>query len=188
MRKSPKNDTPCLYCGKLFAAKGVYEHERHSCVHNRHRKKRSFGKVRCKICGKVYHQNGLRAHMATQHPLEFAQENANRKPSSRAAKRRELAKRQSSAHSGKRAAATERTQGKPPPKQKPAHPHHKSKEKTEPVEPKQPRKTPWSDPRHPDNRKANRRRDASRDAWAEMGREISRAAATMPGNVRTKEL
>ena len=191
MRKSAKKDTPCLYCGKLFTAKGVYEHERHACVHNPHRKKRSFGKVRCKICGEVYRQNGLRAHMAVQHPIEFARDQANRKPTSRAAKRRELMRRQSSAHSGKRAAAT-REKERPrsnSPQQKTAHPHHKSRENPKPLESKQPRPktTAWSDPRHPENRNANRKRDASRDAWTEMGREMSRAAAKLPGKVRTKD-
>ena len=174
--KSPKKDTPCLYCGKLFTAKGVYEHERHACPHNKHRKKRSFGRVKCKICGEIYHQNGLRAHMATQHPLEYAREKAERKPSSRAAKRRELMRRKSGAHGGKHAAASrekERTRSKSP-QQTTAHPRHKSREKPKPLESKQPRPktTAWSDPRHPENRNANRKRDASRDAWTEMGREM----------------
>ena len=190
MRKSPIKDTPCLYCGRLFTKKGVYEHERCHCVHNKNRKKRSFGKARCKICGGSFHQNGLRAHMATQHPLEFARGQANRKPTSRAAKRRELMKRQSSAHSGKRAATTpekERPRSNSP-QQKTAHPHHKSKGKPHPLESKQAQpKTPWSDPRRPENRNANRRRDASQDAWAEIRREMSRTAAKLPGKVRTQE-
>ncbi len=185
MRKSPEKATPCLYCGKLFTSKGVYEHERHSCPHNKNRKKRSFGKARCKICGESFHQNSLRAHMATQHPLEFAREKANRKPSSRAAKRRELMRRHSGARSGKRAVAsreTGRPQSNPPPQQKTAHPRHKSKERPEPLESKQPRATtPWSDPRHPESRNANRTRDAAPKAWAEMMREMSRAAAELPG-------
>ena len=181
MRKSPIKDTPCLYCGKLFTKKGVCEHERHACAHNPNRKKRSFGKARCKICGEVYHQNGLRAHMAVQHPIEFARDQANRKPTSRAAKRRELMKRQSSAHSGKRAATTpekERPRSNSP-QQKTANQHHKSKEKQQHLGSKQPRPktTAWSDPRHPETRNANRKRDASKDAWAEMRREMSRAVA-----------
>ena len=81
---------PCLYCGKLFSAKGVYEHERHACKKSPHRRKRVFGKKRCAMCGKSFHAAGLRAHMATQHPLEFASQKARRKPSSRAARRREM--------------------------------------------------------------------------------------------------
>ena len=101
MRTSPK-DTPCLYCGKMCTKKGAAEHERHACKKNPNRRKRSFGKKKCKYCGKAYHAAGLRAHMATQHPAEFAKEEVRRKPSSRAAQRRELAaklsaKRQSAA-------------------------------------------------------------------------------------------
>ena len=73
MRTSPK-DTPCLYCGRFFTKKGACEHERHSCRKNPNRKKCSFGKKKCKYCGKLFHAAGLRAHEATQHPLEFAQE------------------------------------------------------------------------------------------------------------------
>ena len=85
---SPKN-SPCLYCGKLLTIRGVSEHERHHCKKNPRRVKRSFGKKICKVCGKQLHGAALRAHMATQHPLEFARLEA-RRPSSRAAKRREL--------------------------------------------------------------------------------------------------
>ena len=80
---SPK-DTPCLHCGKLLTARGVSEHERHHCKKNPRRVKRSFGKKICKVCGKQLHGAALRAHMATQHPLEFARLEAGR-PSSRAA-------------------------------------------------------------------------------------------------------
>lgn len=90
MRTSPK-DTPCLYCGRMFTKKGAAEHERHACKKNPNRCKRSFGKKKCKYCGKAYHAAGLRAHVATQHPAEFAKEEVRRKPSSRAAQRRELA-------------------------------------------------------------------------------------------------
>lgn len=100
-KKSPVKDTPCLYCGRLFTQKGVSEHERHACPLNPNRRKRSFGKARCKVCGELFHQNGLRSHMATQHPIEFARDQANRKPTSRAAKRRELMKRHSGAHRAK---------------------------------------------------------------------------------------
>ena len=91
-KHSPK-DTRCLYCGKKFTSKGVYEHERHHCQMNPHRKKRSWGKVKCRVCGKMYHAAGLRTHMATQHPLEYAKEKAHNRPSSRAAMRRRVARR-----------------------------------------------------------------------------------------------
>ena len=90
-KKSPK-DTRCLYCGKRCTSKGVYEHERHHCPKNPHRKKRSFGKVKCRVCGQRYHAAGLRAHMATQHPQEFAKEKARKRPSSKAAMRRRVAR------------------------------------------------------------------------------------------------
>ena len=41
---APLRDSPCLYCGKLFTRKSVYEHERHSCRHSPKRVKRSYGK------------------------------------------------------------------------------------------------------------------------------------------------
>ena len=92
MRTSPK-DTPCLYCGKMLTVRGVAEHERHACKKNPNRRKRTFGKKKCAVCGKSYHAAGLRAHMATQHPLDFASAKARKKPSSRAALRREMAAR-----------------------------------------------------------------------------------------------
>ena len=92
-KRSPK-DTPCLYCGKKFTAKSVYEHERHHCKMNPHRKKRSFSKVRCRVCGELYHAAGLRTHMATQHPLEFAKDKA-RRPRSKAEMRRRVGRAES---------------------------------------------------------------------------------------------
>jgi hypothetical protein len=92
-KKSPK-DTPCLYCGKKFTSKGVYEHERHACPKNPHRKKRSFGKLRCHVCGQMYHAAGLRTHMATQHPIEYAKQKRKR-PSSKASMRRRVARAES---------------------------------------------------------------------------------------------
>ena len=95
-KHSPK-DTRCLYCGKRCTSKGVYEHERHHCPKNPHRKKRSWGKLKCRVCGQIYHAAGLRTHMATQHPAEFAKDKA-RKPSSRAAMRRRAARAESEDH------------------------------------------------------------------------------------------
>ena len=85
--RSPR-DTKCLYCGKRCTSKGVYEHERHHCPKNPHAKKRSFGKVQCRVCGELYHKAGLRTHMATQHPLEFAKDKARKRPSKAAMRRR----------------------------------------------------------------------------------------------------
>ena len=92
--KSSPKDTKCLYCGKRCTSKGVYEHERHHCKMNKHAKKRSFGKVKCRVCGELYHAAGLRTHMATQHPLEFAKDKA-RRPRSKAAMRRRVARAES---------------------------------------------------------------------------------------------
>ena len=92
--KSSPKDTKCLYCGKRCTSKGVYEHERHHCPKNKHKKKRSFGKVQCRVCGELYHAAGLRTHMAVQHPLEFAKDKA-RRPRSKAAMRRRVARAES---------------------------------------------------------------------------------------------
>ena len=74
MRTSPK-DTPCLYCGKMLTARGVAEHERHAWKKNLNRRKRTFGKKKCDVW---------------------------KKPSSRAAQRREMAARASSVRSHER--------------------------------------------------------------------------------------
>ena len=185
-----KKEAPCLYCGRLFSKKGVYEHERCHCPKNPNKKKRSFGRVKCKICGEMYHEAGLRAHMATQHPIEFARGKANRKPS-RAAKRRDLMSRQSSARGAKQAVAVRENDRPPnssPPQHKTAHSRHKSTERPEPEHKQLRGKTPWSDPRQPEHRNASRTRDATRGAWAEMRREMSRAAADPPRNARSKEM
>ena len=75
--------SPCMYCGRRFTKKGVYEHERHSCKHNPNRRKRTFGRSTCKFCGTRFHSAGLRAHVATQHPEEFAREKKRRASSPR---------------------------------------------------------------------------------------------------------
>ena len=89
-KRSPK-DTKCLYCGKRCISKGVYEHERHHCPKNPHRKKRSCGNVQCRVCGQMYHAAGLCTHMAIQHPMEFAKDKA-RRPRSKAEMRRRVAR------------------------------------------------------------------------------------------------
>ena len=96
VKHSPK-DTPCLYCGKKFTSKSVYEHERHHCPKNPHRKKRSFGNLKCRVCGELYHAAGLRTHMATQHPHEYAKDKARKRPS-KAAMRRSAARAESEEH------------------------------------------------------------------------------------------
>ena len=158
-----KKEAPCLYCGRLFSKKGVYEHERCHCPKNPNKKKRSFGRVKCKICGEMYHEAGLRAHMATQHPIEFARGKANRKPS-RAAKRRDLMSRQSSARGAKQAVAVRENDRPPnssPPQHKTAHSRHKSTGRPEPLGHKQLRaKTP--DPRHSKHRSPSRTREATK--------------------------
>lgn len=149
MRNSPK-DTPCLYCGRFFTKKGACEHERHSCRKNPNRKKRSFGKKKCKYCGKLFHAAGLRAHVATQHPLEFAQEKKRRKPSSRAAQRRELAAKIS------------------PAKQPPRDHSPKDRPKSSSPAPRE----------HIRQHHAPSSARAADRAWSRMKTEMSRAAAT----------
>ena len=101
MRTSPK-DTPCLYCGKMLTAKGCAEHERHHCPKAPNRRKRTFGKSTCIHCGKRLHSNGLRAHIATQHPDQFAKMKP--KKLSKAAQRRALAAKKSKSPQGSRKA------------------------------------------------------------------------------------
>jgi hypothetical protein len=123
VKSSPK-DTKCLYCGKRCTSKGVYEHERHHCKTNPHRKKRSFGKLQCHVCGQMYHAAGLRTHMAVQHPLEFAKEKRKR-PSSKAAMRRRVAR----AESEERQQRQEVSRSPSPPRRSSSHatasPHDK---------------------------------------------------------------
>ena len=94
-RAQSPQDTPCLYCGKKFTSKGVYEHERNHCPKNPNRKKRIFGKLQCRVCKQFYHAAGLRTHMAIQHPLEYANDKARKRPSSKAAMRRRVARAES---------------------------------------------------------------------------------------------
>jgi hypothetical protein len=138
-----------LYCGKLLTVKGVSEHERFHCRNNPNRRKRTFGKKKCKYCGKIFHAAGLRAHVATQHNLEFAQEKARRKPSSRAAQRRALAAKLSPAK-------------QPPSKHSPKlHP-----------------KSPATAPReHTKQHHAPSTNGATDHAWSRMETKMSRAAA-----------
>ena len=181
---APIKDSPCLYCGKLLTKKGVFEHERHSCKHSPHRKKRVFGKKECKLCGKMYHAAGLRSHMATQHPLEFAQEKARRKPRSRSAQRREMiaqaedsrAKRHERSTSPKNSGERKEYAAGGQPKHSP-HPQAPSPRKaaTRPV-PAEPRDS---------SRRAQSsmptvvrtRGSAGQRAWAEMEQTMSKAAA-----------
>ena len=143
---------PCLYCGRFFTPKGVSEHERHACKKSPHRRKRSFGKKKCKYCGKLYHAAGLRAHVATQHSIEFAREKTRRKPSSRAAQRRELAAKLS------------------PPAAKREAPRHHSPTTTH-------LKSPGKAPREHAKHHHTGSNEATHRAWSRMETKMSQAAA-----------
>eukprot|EP00959_Pyramimonas_sp_CCMP1952_P392008 8214555-Pyramimonas_sp.AAC.2 len=132
--------------------------------------------------------------MATQHPLAFARATGRRKPSSRAAQRREMAARASSVRnherstspkaSGKRteyAAGCRKHSHRPratsPPKAapKPAEPRSSSKR----AQSNQSRKQSHNQS-HKQSRKPTVDRtsgSASRQAWAEMQQKMSEAAA-----------
>ena len=166
---SPKN-SPCLYCGKLLTARGVVEHERHHCKKNPNRVKRSFARKACKVCGKKLHGAALRAHMATQHPLDFAKAEA-RRPSSRAAKRRELYAR---AKESVRAAAVRGSSARDA-----TEPRSSSDRKPSLRRPAAPVDTTVGKPRsrskHDNNPSDGR---ATKRAWEEMQQKMSRAAAS----------
>ena len=130
------------------------EHERHHCKKNPKRVKRSFGKKVCKVCGKQLHGAALRAHMATQHPVEFARLEA-RRPSSRAAKRRELSARRSS----ERDATAPRSSGD---------------RKTSPRRPTAPVDATVGKSHSRPDKPSGR---ATKHAWEEMKQKMSRAAA-----------
>ena len=168
MPVAPK-DSPCLYCGKLFTKRGVYEHERHSCRSNKNRRKRTFGKKKCAICGEIYHAAGLRAHMATQHPLEFANERARRKPSSRAARRREMVARAEES----RARRHERSMHSKSTGDNRHSPHRHATPSPKATEPRDSSKRTHS------NKPTGSRTggSASRRAWAEMEQKMSKAVA-----------
>ena len=183
MRTSPK-DTPCLYCGKMLTTRGVAEHERHACRKKPNRRKRSFGKKQCAVCGKAYYAAGLRAHMATQHPLEFAKEKARRKPRSRSAQRREMAARAEASRAKRHERSTsptnagERTEYAAGGQRKHSpHPHITSSRKaaTKPVlvEPRDSSKRAQSNKPTVDHTNGI----DTRRAWAEMQQKMPKAAA-----------
>ena len=177
---------PCLYCGKFCTPRGVFEHERHACKLSPHRKKRVFGKKKCTVCGEMYHAAGLRSHMATQHPLEFAQEKARRKPLSRSAQRREMLARAEASRAKKHERSTspksagERTEYATGRHLK--HPHATSPPKAapKPTEPRNSSKQAQSNKQsHKQSNKptVDRTSDsATRRAWAEMQQKMSKAA------------
>ena len=188
MRTSPK-DTPCLYCGKMLTVRGVAEHERHACKKNPNRRKRTFGKKKCAVCGKSYHAAGLRAHMATQHPLDFASAKARKKPSSRAALRREMAARAEASRVKSHERSTspktsgERTEYAAGRHRKHSHhPHATSPPKAAP----KPAEPGSSSKRAQSSNQSNKQSHkptvdrtsggATRQAWAEMQQKISEAA------------
>ena len=157
---SPKN-TPCLYCGKLFTQKGIWSHEQYACKKSPHRKKRVFGKKRCAVCGKSFHAAGLRSHMATQHPREFAVEK-NRKPTSRSARRREML-----AHAEKARA-----------KRDSLSPRERSRDSRLHRTTHSPQKTKRADePRHSGKQLAQSKGATATDrAWAKMEQKMTQAA------------
>ena len=175
---APLRDSPCLCCGKLFTRKSVYEHERHSCRHSPKRVKRSYGKKKCAICGKSYHAAGLRAHMATQHPHAFIiAEKESRKPSSRAARRRELVARADSSR-----ARAKRQHEQQPEKRKESRerspPQHTPRRRSEESRPSLP-----AEPRTGKHTQAHRSKEghadgsASKRAWSVMRQKMSEAAS-----------
>ena len=83
----------------MLTARGCAEHERHHCPKNPNRRKRTFGKSTCIHCGKRLHSAGLRAHIATQHPDQFAKMQPKKKLS-KAAQRRALAAKKSKSPQG----------------------------------------------------------------------------------------
>ena len=187
MRTSPK-DTPCLYCGKMLTARGVAEHERHACKKNPNRRKRTFGKKKCAVCGKSYHAAALRAHMATQHPLDFARATATKKPSSRAAQRREMAARASSVRSHERStspkASGERTEyaaGRH--RNHSHHPHTASPPKGAPETAEARSSSRRAQSNHQWNKQSHKPTvdrtpdSATRRAWGEMQQKMLEAAA-----------
>ena len=184
MRTSPK-DTPCLYCGKMLTVRGVAEHERHACKKNPNRRKRTFGTKKCAVCGKSYHAAGLRAHMATQHPLDFARATARRKPSSRAAQWREMVARASRVKNHERSTSPktsdERTEYAAGRQRKHSHhPHATSPPKAAP-KPTETRNSNNRAQSHKHSRKltVDRTSDsATRRAWTEMQQKMSKAATT----------
>ena len=182
MRTSPK-DTPCLYCGKMLTVRGVAEHERHACKKNPNRRKRTFGKRKCDVCGKYYHAAALRAHMATQHPLDFARATARKKPSSRAAQRREMAARASSVRSHERSTSPktsgDRAEYAVGRRKHSHHPHATSPPKAapKPTEPRSSSKRAQSHKQSPKPTVDRTTDSATRRAWAEMQQKMSKAAA-----------
>ena len=187
MRTSPK-DTPCLYCGKMLTARGVAEHERHACKKNPNRRKRTFGKKKCEVCGKSYHAAALRAHMATQHPLDFARATARKKPSTRAAQRREMAARASSVRRHERSTSPktsgERTEYAAGRHRKHSHhPSTASPPKGAPETAEARRSSRRAQSNHQGNKQSHKPTvdrtpdSATRRAWAEMQQKMSKAAA-----------
>ena len=90
---SPK-DTKRKICGKRFTARGVAEHCRHHCPKTPNRESRVFKRSQCRHCGKWVHGNGLRVHVASMHPEQYARSRsvkAHRSPPPKAERRRSKA-------------------------------------------------------------------------------------------------
>ena len=183
-KQTAAKTAPCLYCGKLLTSKGVFEHERHHCKLSPHRKKRVFGKKKCTVCGEMYHAAGLRSHMATQHPLEFAQEKARRKPRSRSAQRREMVARAEASRAERHERSiSPKTSGERSEyaagRKHLRHPHATSPPKAapKPAEPRNSSKRAQSNKQSHKSTVDRTSGSATRRAWAEMQQKMSKAAA-----------
>ena len=143
---------------------------------------------KCDVCGKSYHAAALRAHMATQHPLDFARATARKKPSSRAAQRREMAARASSVRSHERPTSpktsgdrTEYAAGRH--RNHSHHPHTASPPKGAPETAEARSSSRRAQSNHQWNKQSHKPTvdrtpdSATRRAWAEMQQKMSKAAA-----------
>ena len=139
---------------------------------------------KCAVCGKSYHAAALRAHMATQHPLDFARATARKKPSSRAAQRREMAARASSVRSHERSTSPKASGGRTEyaagrHRKHSHHPHTTSPPKAAPetAEARSSSRRAQSHKQSPKPTVDRTPDSATRRAWAEMQQKMSKAAA-----------
>ena len=74
MGKTSPKTSQCPHCKRLFTRKGVREHLRHvRCSPTSTATPKKFERARCRYCHKSFHSgNSLRAHVAGQHPSEYA--------------------------------------------------------------------------------------------------------------------
>ena len=128
------------------------------------------------------------AHMATQHPLDFARATARRKPSSRAAQRREMAARASSVRSHERSTSPKASGERPEyaagrHRKHSHHPHTASPPKGAPETAEARSSSRRAQSNHQWNKQSHKPTvdrtpdSATRRAWAEMQQKMSKAAA-----------